>query len=95
VEVEDRFVGWISFIYLPKVGKYRGHGHVYVDELWIEPSYRRNGLAKALLVKADELAQKLSAKGIRLYVNTENPGAQRLYQEHGFEMTGTAYFCEK
>jgi len=28
VEVERRYVGWISLIYMPKVGKYNGFGHV-------------------------------------------------------------------
>ena len=23
--------------YMAKVGKYNGHGHIYVDELWVEP----------------------------------------------------------
>ena len=37
IEVEDRYVGWISLIYIPKVGKWNGNGYVYVDELWIDP----------------------------------------------------------
>lgn len=40
---------------MPKVGKYNGFGHVYVDELWIHPSYRRNGLAYELMKKAEAL----------------------------------------
>lgn len=53
--VDKRYVGWISLIYMPKAGKWNGHGHIYVDELWIEPSFRGQGLAKALMRKADEL----------------------------------------
>ena len=55
VMVDKRYVGWISLIYMPKAGKWNGHGHIYVDELWIEPSFRGQGLAKALMRKADEL----------------------------------------
>lgn len=29
----NRYVAWISLIYLPKVGRWKGHGHIYVDEL--------------------------------------------------------------
>lgn len=72
------FVGWIALVYLPKLGKYDGHGHVYVDELWVAPSFRRRGYAAALLRKADDLMDTLSAVGVRLYVNTGNPDAQRL-----------------
>jgi ribosomal protein S18 acetylase RimI-like enzyme len=53
-EVEGRHVGWISLIYILKVGKWNGHGHIYVDELWVHPSYRRNGLAYELMKQADE-----------------------------------------
>ena len=54
VKVDGRYVGWISCVYIAKVGKWKGHGHIYVDELWVEPSFRGNGFAKALLKKADE-----------------------------------------
>ena len=94
-EAEGRFVGWISLVYIPKVSKWRGHGHVYVDELWVAPEYRRQGIAAALMGKADELKGNLNAVGIRLYVNTENPGAQRLYQCCGYTEDGRAIFMEK
>ena len=57
VKVDGRYVGWISCVYIAKVGKWKGHGHIYVDELWVEPSFRGNGFAKALLKKADELKE--------------------------------------
>ena len=93
--VDDRYVGWISLLYMPKIGKWKGHGHIYVDELWVEPSYRRKGIAKALMVKADELKIRLSAVGIRLYVNVQNPVAQKLYEDCGYKEDGQAYFMEK
>lgn len=89
-----RFVGWISLVYIPKVGKWK-RGHIYVDELWIQPDYRRRGIAKELLGKADELKQLLDTGGIRLYVNTENPGALKLYEGCGFYEKGSAYFMER
>lgn len=93
--VDNRYVGWISLLYLPKVGKWKGHGHVYVDELWVAPPFRRMGLAKALLAKADELKDALQATGIRLYVNVLNDGAHALYASCGFQEDGQAWFMEK
>ena len=93
-EAEGRFVGWISLVYIPKVSRVV-KGHVYVDELWVQPDYRRRGIAKALLAKADELAAQLEATGVRLYVNTQNPEAQALYEAVGFCEDGTALFMEK
>lgn len=95
VRIQGRYVGWLSAIYMPKVSKWRGRGHVYVDEMWVAPPFRRQGLGRALLGKADELAQQLNAWGVRLYVNVENPGAKQLYESCGYQEAGQAFFMEK
>lgn len=95
VKADDRFVGWISLTYIPKIGRWGGHGHIYVDELWVQPDYRGNGFAKALMKKADELKEKHGAAGIRLYVNVKNPVAKGLYEKCGYQEDGQAYFMEK
>lgn len=96
IDVENRFVGWISMIYIPKIGsRWNGRGHLYVDELWVAPDYRNNGFAKALLKKADELQAKLNTNGIRLYVNINNPTAHGLYKSCGYAEDGQAVFMEK
>lgn len=95
LQIDDKLVGWISIIYLPKLGKFNGHGLIYIDELWIESSSRGYGFAKELMKKAEEIAELKSASGMRLYVNTENSVAQNLYKKCGYENVGTAYFMEK
>lgn len=45
--------------------------------------------------KSDELLKITASAGVRLYVNTENPNAKRLYEKCGFSESGTAYFMEK
>lgn len=95
VEVENRYVGWIALVYMPKVGKYNGFGHVYIDELWIHPSYRRNGFAYELMKKAEALRKEKCAAGIRLYVSSDNISAKKLYKKYGFSISSSAYFMEK
>lgn len=95
VKSEDKFVGWISLIYMPKIGRYQGKGFLYVDELWVQPTYRNKGLAKKLMEKANEVAKTMEAIGLRLYVNAENPGAKELYKKCGYEVTCDAIFMEK
>lgn len=80
---------------MPKVGKWKGHGHIYVDELWVEPNFRGQGLAKALMKKADELKMELEATGIRLYVNVNKTAAKKLYERCGYLEEGQAYYMEK
>ena len=95
VMADNRYVGWISLVYIPKIGRWKGRGHIYVDELWVEPGYRGLGLAKALMKKADELKTELDATGIRLYVNVNNPAARKLYEHCGYLEDGQASFMEK
>jgi ribosomal protein S18 acetylase RimI-like enzyme len=95
VEVEKRYVGWISLIYLPKIGKYNGSGYIYIDELWVHPAYRRNKFGYNLICKADDLKEEMNASGIRLYVNTDNPNARKLYEKFGLEIISTANLMEK
>lgn len=93
--INGRYIGWISLIYIPKVGKWKGHGHIYVDELWVAPNYRGQGFGKMLMKKADDLKMELGATGIRLYVNVNNITARKLYEHCGYREDGQAYFMEK
>lgn len=92
---DNRFVGWISLIYIPKIGKWNGHGHIYIDEFWVEPGFQNNGIGKALMDKADSLVVELDATGLRLYVNVNNTNAKSLYERCGFHNDGQAFFMEK
>ncbi len=94
-EMDGRYVGWISLVYIPKVGPWNGHGHVYVDELWVAPSYRNRGIAGAFLAEADALNETLGGQGLRLYVNVNNPAALALYEKHGFKKDGQAHWMKK
>ncbi len=91
-EVDGQMVGWIALIYLPKVGKYGGRGYLYVDELWVQPEYRRRGIGRALMSKADECAERRGGRGLRLYANQS---AEPLYKACGYASEGTAIFMEK
>ena len=89
----ERFCAWISLLYMPKVGRTNGRGYVYIDELWTAEEYRRKGIARRLMSKAEELSCELGALGVRLYVS--NPAAKALYQSCGYECEGEASFMEK
>ena len=90
----ERMQGWIAMAFAPKVGKFK-RGHVYINELWVSPAHRRHGIAKELMARADEIAEELKADGLRLYVDGDNTGARRLYQQCGFTMDGPADYMQK
>jgi ribosomal protein S18 acetylase RimI-like enzyme len=95
-QVGDRFVGWVSAVYIPKVGKYGGKGHLFIDELWTAPAFRRHGIAYALMMEAERIARELNTAGLRLYVGGDNTGAIALYAKCGYRDRGSdAHFMDK
>lgn len=85
------FVGWITLIYIPKVGKWN-RGVIFVDELWTAPKFRRRGIAIKLMQKASEIQNETGAVKVRLY--TDNIPAQELYKKCGFKTISEAVFME-
>ena len=94
-QLGDRFIGWISAVYIPKVGRTNGKGHLFIDELYVNPVYRRKGIAKSLMEKADILSKEINALGLRLYVNIANDEAISLYEQCGYKQQGEALFMDK
>lgn len=91
-EHKGKFIGWIQIVYIPKVGRWT-KGIIFVDELWTNPEYRRNGVAYKLMNSAFELQRETGAVKIRLY--THNIAAQKLYEKCGLVVDGNAVFMEK
>ena len=94
-QLGGKFIGWISAVYIPKVGRTNGKGHLFIDELYVNPAYRKKGIAKALLEKADILSKEIGTLGLRLYVNIANDAAISLYEQCGYKSQGEALFMDK
>jgi len=56
--------------------------------VFVDPAHRRGGIASRLLDAAIAHARAASVLQIQLCVNTENPRAQALYRNAGFETFG-------
>jgi ribosomal protein S18 acetylase RimI-like enzyme len=94
-KTDNKFIGWISLVYIPKVGRTNGRGYLYVDELWVNPAYRKNGIAYSLMEKGNIISNELDTLGLRLYVNTDNDEAFSLYKKCGYKVQRNAIFMEK
>jgi len=90
-ELDSEPVGWIHAVYIPKIGRWQ-QGYLYVDELWVDPAYRKQGIGKALCEHINKLMSETNACKIRLY--TDNPVAQRLYEKCGWKTTNYCVFLE-
>ena len=55
-----------------------------IDQMSVEPQYRRRGIGSALVEKAREIARPESYDALRLTVWTENTTAKAFYERMGF-----------
>ena len=96
METEGKFVGYICTVYIPKIGKGENNGYLFVDDLWVNPSYRKMGIAEKLMHKIESLAKQQGYYGLRLYVDTINDAGISLYKKCGYNHPyGTAMMMEK
>lgn len=58
-----------------------------IDQVYLKPSYRRQGFGEMLMQAADDYIKKQGLKTARLYVTRDNDDAVRLYERVGFEVT--------
>jgi len=95
-QVDDKFVGYISATYIPKISRTNGRGHLFIDELWVNPHFRKRGIANALMKRVDTLSKEINTLGLRLYVNTTNVVGISFYKKCGYkDKYGMALFMEK
>lgn len=93
-KVEGRFIGWISIVYIPKVGPWN-RGVLFIDELWVLAYFRRQGIAEELMKRALRCKKEIDAEEIRLYVAEDNIAAQELYEKCGYASKGKAIYMIK
>ena len=62
------------------------HGRdAFIDELFVEPSYRHQGIGKQAMLFAETACCELGVHALHLEVKRHNAAAQRLYRQSGFE----------
>jgi len=58
----------------------------YVEVLGVGPEYQRQGVGRALMIAAEEMARSLHKQRLTLYVTSNNRAAQTLYLSCGLKM---------
>jgi GNAT superfamily N-acetyltransferase len=56
---------------------------IYVDELWVDPDYRRQGIGKDLILVIEDYARKDRLTGLWLW--TQSWQAEGFYRDLGYE----------
>lgn len=83
--------GYLLAVRIPKADP--RVGFLFVDEVYVRPDYRRQGVARALLERVQALAGELGLAGVRLLVREGNETARALYRSSGFAEHETI-FCQ-
>ena len=65
-----------------------GAGELYLDSLAVLPEYRRQGIAKALLLATKEKANQYGLPHVGLLVDKDNPDGEAFYSSVGFRYVG-------
>src|SRR5579875_524258 len=63
-------------------------GVARIYAMWVDPAFRRRGIASGLLATATAWAENRGATLLELWVTAGNDGAARLYERAGFQLTG-------
>ncbi|WP_412552427.1 N-acetyltransferase family protein [Shimia sp. MIT1388] len=78
----------VGFVALRRGGPSRMRHMADLGPLYVHPSARRRGLARALLDAAVAAALEMGVLQLELCVDNQNLGAQALYQACGFQQIG-------
>ncbi|KAL5733495.1 hypothetical protein ACOSQ2_033187 [Xanthoceras sorbifolium] len=72
--------------FLPRKGplRQRRTGIAYISNVAVRERFRRKGIAKRLIAKAEAQARSWGCRTIALHCDLNNPGATKLYKGQGF-----------
>jgi GNAT superfamily N-acetyltransferase len=65
--------------------------HALLTELYVREAFRRRGVARALVERAESLAREQGASELFLFTGRQNTGAQVFYEQLGFESRSVTY----
>jgi ribosomal protein S18 acetylase RimI-like enzyme len=63
-------------------------GRMHLVSMWVDPRYRRRGVARVLVDQAVRWAAERQTREVILWVADQNTAARRLYEQLGFRPTG-------
>ena len=81
-EIDGRVVGTVG------AGAGELSGTAALTALWVDPSFRGQGVGSALIDAVVQWAKRERLSQVLLWVTDVNTVAERLYERHGFTRTG-------
>ena len=82
-EIDGNVVGFASLRLLNYLGEDASYAEI--SELFVSASYRRLGIARALMAELEARARAAGASSLAVLTDADNDPAKALYQAMGFE----------
>ena len=91
---ESRIVGFLIATMVGTIPIYRLEETGYVHDLWVEPEYRNEGIARQMTMLAVEKFREMGVRQIRLETATANDAARKLFESCGFRLSSIEMLLE-
>jgi|GEM_PF-1408250 len=79
-----RAVGFLVLFLYHRPGLVGGGVEAHIDDIYVVPTYRQQGVGEALLEMATIWAKAMGAERLTLWVESNNETAQAFYRHRGF-----------
>lgn len=83
-ETNQKLAGFLIATIDREIPIYRLKEYAFIQDLWVEPEYRRSGVARKLVIQTIEHFQNIGVQQIRLDTAAKNDTARELFAECGF-----------
>ena len=77
---------FIGFVWVDRICHgFTGKAQAYIRDIFVAEKFRKQGLGKALLLKAEQWAKQQGYDGVGLSVAAHNSAARKLYEKLGYK----------
>jgi ribosomal protein S18 acetylase RimI-like enzyme len=83
---EEKLVGFLVATVEREIAIYRLGEYAFIHDLWVDPEYRNEGVARQMVMAAIERFAQLGIRQIRLETAAENDIARALFAQCGFRV---------
>jgi ribosomal protein S18 acetylase RimI-like enzyme len=84
---ESKLVGFIAATAIAEIPIYQLREFAMIHDLWVEPEYRHQGLARQMVLLTVERFEQMGIQQIRLDTVAANETARRLFAACGFRVS--------
>ncbi|MBN3895997.1 MAG: GNAT family N-acetyltransferase [Nostoc sp. NOS(2021)] len=86
-EKEGQLVAFLVATVEREIPIYRLQEFAFIHDIWVEPEYRQNGIARQMVMLSIERFHQMGVKQIRLDTAVANEASRRLFASCGFRFS--------